>query len=198
MKLFEMKTILSACLLFVALVATGHVSAQVYKSVDKNGTVVYSDTPPTKGAKPAKLRPISIVEAPEYKKSAEPNNEKATQDSGFSLRSLQQNYKDFALVAPEQDESIWHPQGPITAAWKTHYQIQPGMQVTMILDGQKQAPTTAQIIPLGKLDRGEHHLQAVLTDAKQRQIASTPTVTFYVHRPSIYSPARARRSNGGG
>jgi hypothetical protein len=144
------------------------------------------------------LRPISIVEAPEYKKSAEPSSDKATRDSGFSLRELQRNYKDFAIIAPEQDESIWHPQGPITAAWKTHYQLQPGMQVTMILDGQKQPPTTAQIIPLGKLDRGEHKLQAVLTDAKQRQIASTPTVTFYVHRPSIFSPARARPSNGGG
>jgi len=200
MKQFEVKLYLSAFLLSVTLTMALPVSAQVYKSVDENGTVIYSDTPPAKDAKPVKLPPISIVEAPDYPKAANVAADKAEEESGFSLRSLRRSYKDFAIVAPKQDESIFHPQGPVTAAWSTHYQLQPGMQVTMILDGKEQAPTTAQIIPLGKLDRGEHRVQAVLTDAKQRNIASTATVTFYIHRPNIYTnPNRSPgRSNGGG
>jgi len=200
MKQFKVKLFLSAFFLSVTLTMAIPVSAQVYKSVDENGTVIYSDTPPAKDAKPIKLRPISIVEAPDYPKAAEVAADKAEKDSGFSLRSLRSNYKDFAIVAPKQDESIWHPQGPVTAAWNTRYQLQPGMQVTMILDGKEQAPTTAQIIPLGNLDRGEHKLRAVLTDARQRNIASTATVTFHIRRPSIYTnPNRSPgQSNGGG
>ena len=55
----------------------------------------------------------------------------------MTLRQLRKNYQDFAIVAPQQEESVWSPDGPITVAWSVGYALQPGMQVTVYLDGEK-------------------------------------------------------------
>jgi len=198
MKQLDTKCLLRVLMTFLVLAAAGLVNAQVYKSVDENGTVVYSDEPPVKGAQPIELPPISVIEAPEYKKGPAESDRQPDNSSAPSLRELRHDYKDFAIVAPKQDESIWHPTGPVTAAWSTPKPLQPGMQVSLMLDGQKQAPTTAQIIPLGNLDRGEHTLQAVLVDARKRNIATTVMITFYIRQPNIFSRPQAPPAGSGG
>ena len=50
----------------VALVWVGGLSAAVYKSVDAQGNVVYTDEP-SGAAKPLKLPPLSTVPAPSYR-----------------------------------------------------------------------------------------------------------------------------------
>ena len=45
--------------------------AQVYKVVDKDGNVTYTDQPPGDGSKPVELAPISVIEAPTYEKAPE-------------------------------------------------------------------------------------------------------------------------------
>ena len=62
-------TILVALLLAVTV---SPLMAQVYKVVDKDGNVTFTDQPPTDGSKPIKLAPISVIEAPTYEKAPEP------------------------------------------------------------------------------------------------------------------------------
>ena len=51
----------------VLLLIFGHpVMAQVYKTVDENGNVVYTDQPPADGSRPIKLKELSVIEAPVY------------------------------------------------------------------------------------------------------------------------------------
>ena len=162
--------------------------AQVYKVVDKDGNVTYTDQAPMDGAAPIELRPISVIETPTYQK-APAAEEDAEDDKGMSLSYLRKNYKDFAIVSPQSEESVWRPDGPIAIAWNAKYALQEGMQVTVFLDGKKHSSTTQQIVAVADLERGEHVVSAELTDAKNRVVAKAAPVTFFVRQPGLLNRA---------
>ena len=169
----------------VAMPAT--LSAQVYKSVDKDGNVVYSDSPPTPGAKPMKMPELSVVPAPPIAKvPIRPSQSKADANGNVTdLKALQRGYRDFKLISPAQEQTFAGTGNDATVAWSTRYDLQPGMTVVINLDGKPLAPTTDQSVLLKQLDRGTHTVSADLVDAQQRKIASTDTVKFYIHQNSV-------------
>lgn len=179
--------------------ATNVVLAQVYKVVDKDGNVTYTDEPPKDGSAPIKLPPLSVIEAPTYKKAPEvgEGDEEGEGGEQMSLGYLRKNYADFAIVAPKQEESVWGPDEAISVAWNTRYQLQEGMQVTIFIDGAEHATTTDQIIPVADLDRGQHSVGAQLTDAQNRNIATAEPVTFFVRRPGLYNRPQQPSPRGG-
>ena len=184
--------------LLLALVSMP-LAAQVYKTVDENGNVVYTDQPPADGSPPVKLREISVVEAPIYESAAPAAEEDVAIEEGkeMSLRYLRKNYADFAIVAPQQEESIWHPEDVVNVAWRARYQLQPGMKVIVSVDGQQQASTSEQIVPVSGLERGEHQVTAELKDARNRSIATAEPVTFFVRRPGLYNRRPVVTPHGG-
>jgi len=175
--------IVSALLLFSAT----PLLAQVYKVVDKDGNVTYTDQAPADGSGPVELKPISVIEAPAYQVAPKAAEDDA--DKEMTLGELRRNYKDFAIVSPQQEESVWRPDGPFPVAWNTKYALQTGMQVTIFLDGKKHSSTTQQMVPMANLDRGEHTLTAELRDSNNRLIAEAAPVTFFVRQPGLYNRA---------
>lgn len=175
-------------------IAASAVSADVYKVVDENGNVTYTDRQPPDGSGPVKLAPISVIETPVYEKPAKAETEEGSE---ISLRDLRRNYADFAIVAPRQEESVWHPQEAMTIAWNTRYQLQDGMQVTIYVDGRQQSKTTNQSIEVEQLERGEHKVEAQLTDAKNRRIATAEPVIFFVRRPGLNNNVARPTPRGG-
>jgi len=199
MKLKTHNTILLVLIAFALAITASPLSAQVYKIVDEDGNVTYTDQVPKDGSKPVELRPISVIEAPTYEKAPPAAKESAEGEDGkgMSLRYLRKSYKDFAIVAPQPEETIWQPGAPITVAWNVAYRLQEGMQVTVFVDGKKQLTTSEQIIPISGLERGEHTVTAELNDAENRKIASAEPVTFFVRLPSVYTN-RPHPGPGGG
>ena len=195
MKLMTHKTFLLILIAFLLAIMAGPLTAQVYKTVDKDGNVTYTDQPPPDGSKPIKLAPISVIEAPIYEKAPDPAKAGAEGEE-IPLRDLRRMYRDFAIISPQSEESVWHPDGPIAVAWSVGNPLQQGMQVTVFLDGKKQATTTDQIIPVTGLERGEHKVSAELKDAKNRRIATAEPITFFIQRPNIYT--NRPRPRGGG
>jgi len=200
MKLITHKILFSILVAIALAITASPLAAQVYKTVDEDGNVTYTDQPPSDGSAPIKLRPISVIEAPIYEKAPRADEEGAEGEGGkeMSLKYLRKNYKDFAIVAPQQEESVWHPDEAITVAWNVGYQLQEGMNVTVYVDGALQATTTEQIIPVSGLDRGEHTVTAELKDARNRKIATAKPVTFFVRRPNLYNNRPRVTPHGGG
>ncbi|HEY5776416.1 MAG TPA: DUF4124 domain-containing protein [Xanthomonadales bacterium] len=173
-------------------------TAQVYKVVDKDGNVTYTDQAPADGSGPIELRPISVIEAPTYEKAPAATDADSAEDGKeMSLSYLRKNYKDFAIISPQSEESVWRPDGPIPIAWSSQYALQEGMQVIIMLDGKRQASTTQPMIAVNNLDRGEHVVSAELRDSKNRVIATSGPITFFVRQPSLYNRA-VINPNGGG
>jgi hypothetical protein len=189
MKLISRKNFFLILLMFSLAMTAGALLAQVYKIIDEDGNVTYTDQPPADGSKPIELRPISVIEAPIYATAPQADEESAEGEDGkeMSLKYLRENYKDFAIIAPQSEESVWHPEGPITVAWNVAYKLQEGMRVSVFVDGSLQATTSAQIIPVSGLERGEHTVKAELKDAQNRMIASAGPVTFFIRQPGLYN-----------
>ena len=189
MKLITNKTFLLILIAFVLVIANGPLTAQIYKVVDKDGNVTFTDRSPADGAKPVDLPPISVIESPVYETKTKPAEAEAAANEP-SLRDMRRNYKDFEITSPQPEQSLWQPEQATMVAWNARYQLHPGMQVTVFVNGQQYATSTEKMIPIGELDRGEHTVTAELKDAKNRKIATAKPVTFYIQRPNIYTNRR--------
>jgi len=187
MKLITSTTVLLILVLITLMGSTGPGLAQVYKVVDKDGNVTFTDRPPAEGAKPVELSPISVIEAPAYKAKPKAGEEEGEAANELSLKDMRRNYRDFEIVAPQQEQSIWQPEQSVMVAWSVRYELQKGMTVTVSLNGREYATSTERMIPIGELDRGEHVVSAVLKDVKNRKIATAKPVTFFIRRPNIYT-----------
>lgn len=165
------------------LVLAGSAQAQVYKTVDEDGNVTYTDQPPGPGAEPVELPGISVIESvpmapPAAKEDAELDEGQQVTD----IRELRRGYKDFKITSPTQDEYIQGTGNLVTIAWDTRYELQPGMAVIISLDGSPLEPTVAPSVSIQQVDRGEHTASARLVDADLRTIATASPVTFYVRQ----------------
>ena len=197
--IFQKIFILTLITLSLAFMASP-LTAEVYKTVDKDGNVTYTDKPPPDGSEPMELPGLSVIESPEYQKTARELEAEAiangtqTEPEEIPLRKLRNDFKDFAIVSPQQEESVWRPDGPVTIAWSTGTQMLPGMKVTVTLDGKKLSTTTDRMVLVPNMERGEHTVAAELTDARNRRVALSEPVTFFIRQPGLYNRARV----GGG
>ncbi len=159
--------------------------SQIYKVVDKDGNVSYTDTVPKDGSKPLDLPPLSVIEAPEYQRPAK--REVDPEDKASSLRTLRSRYKDFAITSPQQEESVWSQEQSVNIQWATREPILDGMLVKVTVDGLEQTPTAANTIAVPPLERGEHQIGATLVAANGSVVATAASVTFFVKRPNVYT-----------
>lgn len=189
------KSLLMTIFISLLTITASPLMAQVYKVVDENGNVTFTDKPPADGSKPIDLPPISVIEAPTYEKAPE-----VTEDDGaekeMTLGSLRRLYRDFAITSPAQEESVWKPDGPVTVTWNARTQLQPGMKVTLYLDGNRHTTTTLPMVPLSGLDRGEHTIKAELRDSKNRIVSTSETITFFVRQPNVFNNRGFNRGAG--
>ena len=101
MKLMNPNKIFAVTVMLLLALVCGHVGAQVYKTVDEDGNVVYTDRAPRDDSEPMRLPPLSIVEAPTYEEIARPEADLEDEDQGkeLSLRQLRNRYKGFAIIS---------------------------------------------------------------------------------------------------
>jgi hypothetical protein len=177
------------------LLCAGPLAAEIYKTVDENGNVVYTDQPPGGDAEPLTLPGLSVIATVRPEPKEEPEVEEDDQQDVTSIRDLRRGYRDFSIVNPAAEQTIWGANNEVTIAWDTRYRLQRGMTVTLFLDGSAREPTTDQTVTLSRLDRGAHTVYAELIDARNRKIATTEPVTFYIQQHSVITGAN--RSPGG-
>ena len=123
------KTFFIILFAFLLAVTVTPLMAQVYKVVDKDGNVTFTDQAPVDGSKPIKLAPISVIEAPTYEKAPEPTAEEGAEKE-LSLSYTCKIYQDFGIISPQQEESVWKADGPIPVAWSVRTALQPGMHAS--------------------------------------------------------------------
>lgn len=169
----------------ILLLASGAAFAgTMYKWVDANGTIHYSDRPQPGATEvhidtraPASTPPPSVVLA-------------TTSAAGAELAE-EFRYQSCAIVRPANDETL-----PNAFSLSVGWQIQPalrgGDRVTLALDGQLVAGVspTGTSFTIAPIDRGTHTLMISIVDASGRGMCQSAPVTVHVRQPSLYSPAR--------
>lgn len=158
-------------------------SEKVYRSVDSQGVVTFSDTPQP-NSQAIELSPLQSYSAPVSEPySHDPQNAPATSNE-------REDYTSLEITQPQDGETVWNNPGNMTVVVSTQPRLQSGDQVQVLLDGnQVAASTTSQTFNLEGIARGEHQLRAQIVSKRGSvQIASSKTV-FYLHQSAAVSPS---------
>jgi hypothetical protein len=159
--------------------------AEIYKYVDSNGVVRYTDKPPSKNAKPMELPTLQT-----YTGAEGSNSENADENELDSiLLPTTASYTGIELTSPGADQvfSTGNPQ--ITASAQVDPGLQAGHRVVFLVDGLPfPAPPGESSTQLTGLNRGSHTLQAVVMDSRDSiQVQSEP-INFQMNQPSLQKP----------
>jgi Domain of unknown function (DUF4124) len=179
-----MMRILLFTLIFLA--SSLALGATVYKWVDENGTVHYSDQPHPNAQK------VQVQEAQTYPSSQTPSQAAAAanaQQQGTSPDAARVSYRGCVISSPQDGAALANPDS-LNVSVRTDPGVQPGDQVFILLDGAALNggnPTGSQFT-ISPVDRGTHTLQAVVRDASGNLMCQTPGITVDVHQNSILNP----------
>ncbi|HTS55512.1 MAG TPA: DUF4124 domain-containing protein [Burkholderiales bacterium] len=164
-------------LLLVALVlaSTAAAADKVYKWVDAQGKVLYTDQP-LKGAEE-----ITIARQPP---SAAPG-------SFASLEEDRPRYSALTFGAPTNEATVRDNEGNVKIAVSVVPPLRAdrGDQIKLSLDGGVlDADLSSSEVILSGLDQGTHTLQAAVTDKDGRVLIRSDPIEFYLKHWSINNP----------
>lgn len=183
MSLSTRTTGIAAAVLMLASAAPAG-ATDIYKTVDENGQVIYTDRQPSPDAQPISLRELSIVEAPSYAptRRSQPDSDPEPQVTMNELRLM---YRDFKLVSPAPEQNFWGTGQVATIAWDAGAPLEDGLSVVYFVNGEAVTdPTTASTFSTEPMDRGEHTARVDLIGPNNQVIASAGPVTFFVKQNS--------------
>jgi hypothetical protein len=157
---------------------------EIYKVVDKDGNVTFTDQSPGDGTQPMTLPELSVIEtgAADAQATA-PAAAAAEEPSGPTPRELRQMYSDFSITQPDNEETFWGTANAVTVSWGSQTAPTADMNVLLYVNSQPQKVAGSGSTSL-TLDRGEHQVYAELLNAQNRRIVATETVTFFVMQNS--------------
>ena len=152
---------------------------QVYRVVDENGNVSFTDSPST--SQQSQAQPITIEQTNRAKPVAPANRSEASTPEAPAAISF-----DTRILAPSQNTTI--PMGPGNFAVRAR--VTPSLRndesVQLLIDNEPFGePQRRPNWSLTNIFRGAHALQVLRLDADGRELDRSSTVTVYVLRPSI-------------
>ena len=159
------------------LIALG-VSAEVYRSVDENGNVVFTDKP-SPGAETIELDEVQTINVPpppdiDFERKKQP--EKA--------------YTEVSILSPQNDQAIRNDAGNVTVNVGVKPALQPSDNLVLYLDGKEIMLRKATAKAFSGLDRGTHTVRAAVKDANGTVQMGSSTVSFHLLRNSVLNRKR--------
>ena len=170
-------TLICLGLLAGAALADNGGTTTVYKWVDPQGVVHYSDQPHPNAQK-LEVRGAQTFSALPL---PQPSSTPAVQES----QPPAQAYDSCAIAQPADQQMLMNVY-QTTAVVQASPQLRQGDEVRLFVDG-KQVPGSGTSFTF-PVFRGQHTVQAIIEDSTGQIVCETSTVTFFVHQPSIQNP----------
>ena len=166
--------IMRILLLIMYLFAMPVFSADVYRSVDENGNIIYTDKP-TPDAEKIRIDEIQTIENPDAEpfKYTPPKTDQ-TQTAVYSL----------SITSPENGAAIRSNNGDISISATVNPRLAAGHQLALYLDGSV-ASTGGPQFDLTNVDRGTHSAEVAIQDRNGNDIQRSSPVSFTVLRASV-------------
>jgi len=170
-------------------------SATVYKWIDSNGVVHYSDQPEP-GAQ--KIVTQSAADGPRTNTPAVATGVAAKPPGGRRSQPADQpksalDYTAFSIEMPMPEQNFVETIVPV----RLHLEpaLRQGQVLSLYMDGKlvEDQPRNSLDLTLTEVPRGAHLLVANVMDTETGESKSTPGITFYVQRPSLLSPLRKKK-----
>jgi hypothetical protein len=181
--------------LLVALAPVVAAATEVYRWVDDEGIVHYSDRP-QEGAETVMLSDAQTFSTPARRAGGDGRATAQSDAAGEQAPA----YARLEIVNPKQEEVLWNIGGQLDVSLRAQPRIQAGHTVFLIMDGRE-----VQRLPRGRLQarlsdvyRGTHTLHAEVRDGGGRTIATSASIQFTVQQTSIQSPNNPNAPAGAG
>jgi hypothetical protein len=166
-------------LLLISLTISFGVLAQqqVYKKVNPDGSVEYSDQP-IEGAEVMNVPKGSTFTMPESSAST-------TAPAASPAEETSVNYDSLEITQPENDKAIRSNNGTLTALARVTPPLAPDHRFRWKMDGEVVQDVNAPELRLNNVNRGSHTLQAEIVDANGKVIIASDSITFHMMRVRV-------------
>lgn len=164
---------------FILILTSTATFAELYKWVDKEGNISYSDQPPVKGAKQfdaPKLSSVPATKIPQKKPEI------------FSKEAPSTRYTSLAIISPKNDATIRNNEGKVSISFKATPPLntEQGHYFTLMLDDKiKKKNFSGGSTSLSYIDRGSHTIGLIIKDKNNKTLYKSKTITFHLFRNSI-------------
>ncbi len=151
----------------------------VYKWVDENGVIHFSDQPHENAQKVQVAQP-QTYKAPKGQAPAQSGPPPGREAGSY----------DCEVVSPENDETLPNTYS-VTASVRVSPAPHDGDQLVVLLDGKPVPafPRGGGSMTFSDMDRGTHTLQALVQDPSGKSLCQSPNVSFTLLQPSVLNPA---------
>jgi hypothetical protein len=177
---------LLGCLFAIASLAPS--AAEIFKQELPDGSVIYSDQPPTPNAKALELPPPQVIDS--Y--TPPPASQRSTNSKQANQQAIAA-YEEIAITSPTQDEAIWNNENllDVTVSLRPPLRSRAGHNLVILMDGQAVARSQGEILfHLNDVFRGTHVLEAMIADNDGKELQRSAPITIHVHQASIQAPNR--------
>lgn len=180
-----MKRLWLTLLLLAPLVAAAADEGEkIYRTVDEDGNVVYTDTPPSEDAEPVKLDPVTTVPA--------------FRGDDTAAGSGQQNdtppvpvYDGIRVTYPTVNQAIRHNGGEVpfeVVLQPAGIELAEGHRIEIVVDGSVMGTGRPPTVTAGPINRGPHDAFARVVDAGGNVLARSAAVNFFLLRAAVGQP----------
>jgi hypothetical protein len=181
--LWAMRTALHGLVALCLLGLSGFsVATTLYRWVDAQGVVHYSDTP----HEGAQVMHISGAQT-YHGASAAPATPSAATSSQPGKKP--EPYDSCVITQPAPDAAMYAPES-VAVSVAVSPGLHDGDQLTVQVDGRQLEASTqgGQSFVIAQPDRGDHSISAQVRSPDGAMLCNAPPVTFSVTKPSVNSP----------
>jgi Domain of unknown function (DUF4124) len=164
----------------ISLACSVAFATTVYKWVDDNGVIHYSDQPHPNAQK------LQVQGVQTYSSNAASVRAPAESESGSTPPNP---YKGCAIAQPLDQQNLPNAQSVFIRVAADPLP-RGGDRIYILMDGQglNGGQPTGLGFNVTPIERGSHTLSAQIRSPDGTILCQTPTVTFYVQQPNLFSP----------
>jgi len=151
--------------------------AQMYKWVDEQGNISYSDQPPYNGAKQLDTPPLPTMQATSVPKKNKPAAEEETEEATV--------YTSLAITSPKDDMTIRDNSGnfSVSASIEPALNTAQGHSLSLSMDGKViKANSSSSSFSLSNIDRGTHKFMVMVIDKGGKPLLKSKSITVHLFR----------------
>ena len=170
-----------------ALSTTVIAQTSVYKSVNEEGIVEYSDQP-REGAETIKVKNPQSVTLPKGSDVFTPSENDKESDSNNTYQSI-------VITQPANDSAFNSGSGQVSISSETSPSLSSSHSIQLVVDGTRYNSNKSGSFSLSNVDRGTHQVQVNVINEAGDTLISSDITTFTLHRTTAPRKGPRPRAN---
>lgn len=155
---------------------------EIYRWVDKDGQIHYSDQPGAANAERVILADPNAYESEPAFGNYAPSGDDPDDSDAYSP------YTALAIVQPTPDQTFFGADATVAVTAELDGTLRPDHTLVFFVNGNRRPAAGGLGLELQNLERGTHFLRASVLDQNGEPVITSQQITFHIRQASINSP----------